>query len=60
LFNLKHGYHYYLGMIRHVPYPDEAAENGHVFFDQFEIIKLIAEGLGANKSLTAVPERKYR
>jgi len=48
----KHGYHYYLGddpsMFR---YPnDELLKIGHIFSDrEFEIIKLIAEGLGSEQ-----------
>ena len=52
-FNLgKHGYHYYLGddpvMFR---YPDEELlKTGHVFSErEFEIIKLIAEGMGSEQ-----------
>lgn len=48
----KHGYHYYIGdnpiMFR---YPDEALlREGHIFSDrEFEIIKLIAAGLGSEQ-----------
>jgi len=52
-FNIdKHGYHYYIGNdLALFRYPDEVLlKTGHVFSDrEFEIIKLIADGLGSEQ-----------